>query len=191
MINVLTLVFAIVVVTCAVVCSVLLYLRKKYGMPYITISQEAPPLPAKRGRHGRPRDRDVYEKCCEYMARSKPFLLQDFRLDDLSHGVYMNVTYLSRAINRYYGDFRVWVNEYRVNYAKEVFIRNPSMRVTELASLCGFKSLSTFNLSFKLFSGVSPSVWCKAVKLEIESGAKKKELARWLQSTNPSRGVRM
>lgn len=191
MVNYLFLVLTIVVVSCAIVFLIFLFLRKRYGSPTLfPISQEAPPLPAKSRRRGRPRDREIYEKCCEYMVRSKPFLLQEFRLEDLSRGVFMNVTYLSRSINRYYGDFRMWVNEHRVNYAKEIFMRNPSLRVTELASLCGFKSLSTFNLSFKLFNGMSPSIWCKKVKLEIESGASRKELVQKLRSEYPSQGVK-
>ena len=141
-----------------------------------------PPQPAiLKKLKGRPRDKDVYDKCCDYMSRTKAFLVQDFRLEDLSHAVYMNSTYLSRAINRYYGDFRLWLSEYRINYAKEVFLRNPSLRVIELASLSGFKSVSTFNISFKLFNGISPSIWCKKVKLEVESGARRKELEKWLR----------
>lgn len=191
MINYLFLILTIVVVTCAVVFLIFLFVRKKSGFAtFFPISREAPRLPTRPSRRGRPRDKEVYDKCCDYMAHSKPFLLQDFRLDDLARGVYMNITYLSRSINRYYGDFRMWVNEHRVNYAKEIFLRNPSLRVAELASLCGFKSLSTFNLSFKLFNGMSPSNWCTKVKLEIESGASRKELVQKLQYGHPLRGAK-
>lgn len=127
----------------------------------------------------KPRDKDVYDLCCKYMYEKKPFLVSAFRLEDLATGVMMNTTYVSRSVNKYYGDFRIWVNEFRVNHAMELFRRNNALRVSELAWMCGFQSVNTFNLNFKAFVGISPSVWCQKIKEENQYKARKRARQKW------------
>ena len=117
-------------------------------------------------------DRALYERCCRYMTERRPFLVESFSLLDLTHAMFTNKVYLSKTINRFSGkNFRQYVNYYRVMYSLDLFRDNKSLRVTEMASLSGFHSTTSFNQSFKRVMGESPSHWCSRIR--------KKELQKY------------
>ena len=110
-------------------------------------------------------DQFLYDRCCRYMADRKPFLVESFSLSDLAAVLFTNKVYLSKTINYYSGkNFRSYVNYYRVMYAMELFRRNKSLTVTELGSLAGFHSGTTFNQAFKAVMQESPSTWCARLR---------------------------
>ena len=110
-------------------------------------------------------DQFLYDRCCRYMADRKPFLVESFSLGDLANVLYTNRVYLSKTINYYSGkNFRSYINYYRVMYAMELFRRNKSLTVTELGSLAGFHSGTTFNQAFKAVMQESPSTWCARLR---------------------------
>ena len=85
-------------------------------------------------------DQYLYDRCCRYMTEYRPYLVSSFSLQDLANSVYTNKFYLSKTINRFSGkNFRQYVNYYRVMYAMDLFKENKSLRVTEMAQLCGFR----------------------------------------------------
>ena len=110
-------------------------------------------------------DQFLYDRCCRYMADRKPFLVESFSLGDLASVLFTNKVYLSKTINYYSGkNFRSYINYYRVMYAMELFRRNKSLTVTELGSLAGFHSGTTFNQAFKAVMQESPSTWCARLR---------------------------
>jgi AraC-like DNA-binding protein len=110
-------------------------------------------------------DQFLYDRCCRYMADRKPFLVESFSLGDLASVLYTNKVYLSKTINYYSGkNFRSYINYYRVMYAMELFRKNKSLTVTELGSLAGFHSGTTFNQAFKAVMQESPSTWCARLR---------------------------
>ena len=107
----------------------------------------------------------VYKKCCHFMEVKKPFLVESFSLADLAQGVFTNTSYVSRALHK--GgevNFRRFVNRYRVAYAQEIFMKNKSLRVSDLMMLSGINSLQTFCTIFKLFTGQTPRQWCSRIR---------------------------
>ena len=110
-------------------------------------------------------DQFLYDRCCRYMADRKPFLVESFSLGDLANVLYTNKVYLSKTINYYSGkNFRSYINYYRVMYAMELFRKNKSLTVSELGSLSGFHSGTTFNQAFKAVMQESPSTWCARLR---------------------------
>ena len=110
-------------------------------------------------------DQYLYDRCCRYMTEFRPFLVNDFSLQDLANAVYTNKYYLSKTINRFSGkNFRAYVNYYRVMYAMELFRANMSLRINDLAQLSGFRSESSFLNSFKSVMGEPPSIWCARIR---------------------------
>ena len=110
-------------------------------------------------------DQFLYDRCCRYMADRKPFLVESFSLGDLANVLFTNKVYLSKTINYYSGkNFRSYINYYRVMYAMELFRKNKSLTVTELGSLAGFHSGTTFNQAFKAVMQESPSTWCARLR---------------------------
>ncbi len=110
-------------------------------------------------------DQLLYDRCCRYMTEHRPFLVDSFSLQDLANAVYTNKGYLSKTINRFSGrNFRQYINYYRVMYAMELYRKNMSLRVSELAQLSGFHSTTSFFQSFKIVMGEPPSHWCSRVR---------------------------
>lgn len=102
----------------------------------------------------------VYGKVLRYMENRKPFLNEKFSLEDLADAVFSNKLYLSKAINYYSGrNFRQFVNYYRVMYATALMKKDSQLRVTDLAMQCGFHSVVSFNMAFKLYMNMTPSAY--------------------------------
>jgi AraC-like DNA-binding protein len=112
--------------------------------------------------------KDIYERVLEYFDRDKPFLNGDLTINDVVSVVFTNKLYISRAISQHTGrNFCQFVNYHRVMYSVECFRRNPDLKVTELWSMCGFNTIVSYNMAFKLFMGENPSDWCRKEKVRI------------------------
>ena len=112
-------------------------------------------------------ERVLYDRCCRYMNEKKPYLVESFSIGDLANAVYTNKSYLSRTINRLAGkNFRSFLNEYRISYSKELFMRNMSLKVNDLAELSGFHTITTYTMAFKSIMDESPSTWCRKMRIE-------------------------
>ena len=48
-----------------------------------------------------------------------------------------------------------------MEFARDQFIKDPSLKVRDLSEMSGFNSQVTFNMSFKLFYELTPGQWCK------------------------------
>ena len=112
--------------------------------------------------------KDIYERVLEYFDRDKPFLNGDLTIQDLVSVVFSNKLYISRAISQHTGrNFCQFVNYHRVMYSVECFRRNTDLKVTELWSMCGFNTIVSYNMAFKLFMGENPSDWCRKEKIRL------------------------
>lgn len=102
----------------------------------------------------------IYGKVLRLMESKKPFLNENFSLEELATAVFTNKVYLSKAINYYSGrNFRQFVNYYRIMYASGIMKKDRRLKVTELAMICGFRSLVTFNMAFKLYMNMTPGAY--------------------------------
>lgn len=107
----------------------------------------------------------LFKRLCDYMDAEKPFLAGDFSLENLYRELATNKTYLSKVINKCTGlNFKQFANNYRIRYSMAVFKENPDLKVRELSDLSGFNSSVSFNMAFKLFSGLTPGEWCRDYK---------------------------
>lgn len=107
----------------------------------------------------------LFDRVEEYMEEKKPFLEEDFQMSDLAEAVFTNKAYLSKTINKVYGNnFCQYVNSYRVKYAVELMEKDDRVKVVELAMLAGFHSVVSFNMAFKLFMNTTPSEYQRTVQ---------------------------
>jgi len=112
--------------------------------------------------------KDIYERVLEYFEKDKPFLNGDLTINDIVSVVFTNKLYISRAISQHTGrNFCQFVNYHRVMYSVDCFRRNPDLKVTELWSMCGFNTIVSYNMAFKLFMGENPSDWCRKERIRI------------------------
>jgi AraC-like DNA-binding protein len=82
---------------------------------------------------------------------------EELSLTQVAKVVNMNANYLSENFKRVTGiNFVEYVARTRFANACDL-LRNPNLRISEIAFTVGFQSLSQFNRVFKRFSGKSPT----------------------------------
>lgn len=99
------------------------------------------------------------------LDEDKIFTRSDLTIEKLAHRLSTNRTYLSQIINEMYGkSYSNLINEYRVKEAMKL-LSDPEIgarySIDAIAKDSGFNSISNFNIVFKKFSGVPPSVFIK------------------------------
>ncbi len=102
----------------------------------------------------------------ELMQQEKPFLSGDLTLDKLAKLLNTNRTYLSQTIKENTSSsFNDFVNEYRVDEARRMLSESEfeHLSIEGIANSVGFNSKSTFNKSFKQFTGITPSYFRNSV----------------------------
>lgn len=108
----------------------------------------------------------LYKKVQEYMDTHKPFLKDGFGIADLAEEMYTNRSYLSRAINLYSGrNFCQFINYYRIKYAVSVLDKDLNYKIIELSTMCGFHTVVSFNMAFKLFMDETPGEYISRKKV--------------------------
>lgn len=152
----------------ALLIYIVLFLRSITGTAFVTWSGENTPLcdnDVSKSAYlnaGEGTDKFIYSKLCRFMKDNRPFLNPLYSLDNLAKDIATNKTYISKILNENSDlNFCQWVNRYRVDFAREQFVKDPSLKVRELSDMSGFNSQVTFNMAFKLFYGVTPGQWCK------------------------------
>ena len=101
----------------------------------------------------------------EWMDKKKPYLRQNFRIEDLRAALPLNRTYLSRLINNeYHCSFFHFVARYRVEEAKRLMATNPNLMLQEVAAQAGFASSTVFGRVFARETGMTPSAWRRTNK---------------------------
>jgi AraC-like DNA-binding protein len=83
---------------------------------------------------------------------------ENVSLSQLAKAVGYNEKYLSHTLHNLTGmHFRRLLNIYRVNHAKTMLTQHKEINVTDIASICGFNALNTFNREFRAIVGMTPS----------------------------------
>lgn len=100
---------------------------------------------------------------CE--AIKKNFVLQ-ISLEDAANLAGIERSYFCRAFKKHIGiGFAAWLREIRVEYAKDLLCR-PEVRITDVALMCGFSDLSSFDRIFRNSVGLTP----RQYRREFEKG---------------------
>ena len=104
----------------------------------------------------------MYDKMCELLKSNQSFLDADYRIEDLAREMFSNRVYVSKLINAFTGmSFSQLMNRYRVEYSKELFKADVSLKVKDLADMSGFHTQVTYIAAFKVVYGMTPGGWCK------------------------------
>lgn len=91
---------------------------------------------------------------------------EDLSIDDVASRFDMSAGYVSQIISKTsQKNFPTWVNEYRVNAAKEMLsnVEFNNYTILAIGLEAGFKSKSAFYASFKNFTGQTPSEYKKGL----------------------------
>ncbi|MBQ1635433.1 MAG: AraC family transcriptional regulator [Bacteroidales bacterium] len=111
------------------------------------------------------RSAELFNDVVRIMETKKPYLQDDFAVEDLARMTHTNRMYLSRSINFHSGrNFNQLVNYYRIKYAVELLKKDSGLRMTELSQMCGFHTVVSFNMAFKLNERMTPSEYSRSLK---------------------------
>lgn len=109
----------------------------------------------------------IFRKLEEYMEEDKPYLNPNLHVKDVARHLLTNRSYMSIAVRRYDGgNFCSFVNRYRIKHSLDLFIKDPSLRVGEMAVRSGFNSPAAYNIAFKLHMNIPPGEWCRRYKMQ-------------------------
>ena len=112
---------------------------------------------------------NLYRRVVMYMEEKRPYLDQTFDMASLADLMFTNKLYLSKTINVLSGrNFRQFVNYYRVQRAIELFKQDPRLKICEVSEMSGFHTAVSFNMSFKVNTGKTPTEWLNAYTSELE-----------------------
>jgi len=101
---------------------------------------------------------EIYNRVRILMECDRLYLDPQLTLKKLSTIVGTNTLYLSKAINHCTGhNFRTMVNDYRIEYAKQLISKNPvEASVHILYKECAYVSASVFYYAFKERTNTTP-----------------------------------
>lgn len=113
----------------------------------------------------------VYSRLEEYFRTEKPYLDGNLTVEAVARRLFTNKLYVSKAVRKYSGlNFCQYVNRHRILYSMELFSRDPSLRMNELATMSGFNAVASFNISFRAFMNESPGDWSRKYRESIMGG---------------------
>lgn len=92
------------------------------------------------------------------------FTNPDLTLTDLAKEINVSSHVLSQYLNNNLGkSFSTYINEFRIEKAKELIMSNSNYTIEALGYESGFNSKSTFFTTFKKMTGLSPSEYKKSI----------------------------
>lgn len=104
------------------------------------------------------------ENLIKYMDDSKVWKDSELSIAKLASQTSISKHQLSEVLNEYLGkNFYVFVNEYRVEYAKQLLMNKEysNWSIIAIAYECGFNSKTAFNIFFKKYTQQTPSEFKK------------------------------
>ena len=94
------------------------------------------------------------------MKEKQLFRNKDLRIADVATELGTNTTYLSSYLNGELNTtFPAFVTGFRIRFAQELMLKEPNMRLSQVAEESGFTNEKTFLRTFKASCGLTPSEW--------------------------------
>lgn len=100
----------------------------------------------------------IRKKLQEVMETRQIYKQASLSLRQLSEELRESSHYLSQVINQdLHTSFYEWVNQYRIEAAKQMLLQHPDYTILAIAEEVGFNSKSTFNTAFRHYTQMTPS----------------------------------
>ncbi len=100
----------------------------------------------------------MHDQIHQLMIEMKLFKDPNLKLSDLANQLNIIPHRLSQLINDNLGkNFTTFINEYRIEHAKQLILRDAHLKLESIGYECGFNSKSTFYSAFKKIAGKTPA----------------------------------
>ncbi len=102
----------------------------------------------------------IIERINRLMEEKELFKNPNLKINDLAKETRVSSHLISQVLNdNIEKNFTLYVNEYRINEACKLLIKNKSLTMDAVAEEVGFNAKSTFFATFKKIKGVTPGVY--------------------------------
>ena len=94
------------------------------------------------------------------MIEKELFKNPNLKVNDLAKEINVSSHQLSQVLNdNIEKNFTLFVNEYRINEACKILLKNTNLTIDAVSDEVGFNAKSTFFASFKKIKGMTPSAY--------------------------------
>ena len=101
--------------------------------------------------------KDFMEKLLVLFQMEQPYLNPDLKLNDVARSLNLTRHQTSQIINQSFNlDFNSFLNYHRIEHAKKLIEKNQFKNINDLVYDSGFNNATSFNKSFKKFTGLTP-----------------------------------
>jgi len=111
------------------------------------------------------------DKIMEYMKTEKPYLDSSFSIQKMAEDLQIQKFYITQVLNEHLNkNFYTFVNDFRIEEVKNIIKNNKNNKYTllSLAFDAGFNSKTSFNTTFKKYTGKTPSQYRKEVLNNVD-----------------------
>ena len=133
----------------------LIIYKRRHHTPKETTPEVTAPEPAPEA----PRDEQLMQRIIRLMEEQRPYLDSNMKQADVATALGVRLDEVSRCINSYAFNFSQFVNGYRIEYAKQLMLQKPGIKMTQVAIESGFSNDTNFFRTFKNIVGMTPSEW--------------------------------
>ena len=100
-----------------------------------------------------------------WLDTERPYLKQDFSLQEIMDKFNLNRTYASKIFNEGFGkSFLLVVRDYRIDYAKKIIESNPAIAMVDVAHICGYSTPQAFHKAFVYCNdGLTPGKFASSI----------------------------
>ena len=103
---------------------------------------------------------ELMKRICQLIENERLYLRTRLKVSDVAAALETNSTYVTDCINSKRGcSFSQFINEYRVNHAKQLMVDNPEMKMVTVCTESGFSNETSFFRTFKQVAGYTPREW--------------------------------
>ena len=144
----------VILIVLALLAYLIIYKRRNHT-PKETTPEVTAPEPAPEA----PRDEQLMQRIIRLMEEQRPYLDSNMKQADVATALGVRLDEVSRCINSYAFNFSQFVNGYRIEYAKQLMLQKPGIKMTQVAIESGFSNDTNFFRTFKNIVGMTPSEW--------------------------------
>lgn len=102
--------------------------------------------------------------CAQILEYIQQNLSNDLSMDDICQKFNMSASTVTRRLKEKYNiGFKSYLNEIRIERAKNIMRQNPEVMIKDVAEQVGYNNTVTFNRLFKKYEGISPSQYMKNI----------------------------
>jgi len=144
-----------------IVFLVYLYLRHISRQKKLSIQKETEEVDVPQTHNPKTAaNEELMQRIHQIVVEEKQFLNSELTVQSLARQMGIHRNYISSCVNDQKGcNFTQYVNAYRVEYAKQLMLQHPDLKMNAIALDSGFANDTSFFRTFRAFTDQTPSDW--------------------------------